>query len=117
VHSRVLRWFHHGGAAGINAMSSALTTISQSGTSFSAMGSACQQLSSAVVTLQSAGPIPYRPAERWLARSLALYSQAAADCQAGVQAESASELQQAVSDEGNATTDLNRVTAALNRSG
>jgi len=117
VHARVLTWYDRAGQFGISKMTSALTTISQSGGSFSAMGRACQKLSWAVQALQAAGPIPYRPAERWLARSLALYSQAATDCQAGVRTRSPSTLAQAISDESRGSTDLNRVTAALKLSG
>ncbi len=81
-------------------------SIQQQGSAgnFTGMAQACAELSSAVSNTEAAGPIPYRPAERWFARGLAKYDQAASECQAGASSQDATAMQRAATDfsEGNA---------------
>jgi hypothetical protein len=115
VQSQLQTWYSDGAESSINAIVSALQSIQTDADAgnFAATASDCAQLGSAVTSLQSAGPMPYAPAEKWLARGLALYSESAAECQAGASSENAAQISQATAEENQADTDLTNATNAI----
>jgi hypothetical protein len=82
---------------------------------FAAYGQACEAVGNDVTDALGAPPMPYRAAERPYRRALAHYGQGAADCQAGVSAQSASTIEAAGSQITMGTADLGRATAAIKR--
>lgn len=96
-------------------MQAVMADLGQVGTdarteSFSAVGQDCAQLSAAVTNLQADGPMPYRPAEKWLARALALWNEGAAQCEAGANSENPEMLVQSADEVNKGTNDLGRAT-------
>lgn len=84
---------------------------------FTALSAACSKVVAAVTAVQSAGPLPYKPAERWLARALAQYSAGSADCAAGTQSGDAREIEESASHVSQGSVDLGKMNKALSRLG
>jgi hypothetical protein len=118
---QVSNWADNGGQDGLNSIVTALGAISTDGQAgnFSAVAQDCQQLSTAIANTQAAGPIPDRRAEKWFAKALALYSEAAAQCTAGADTQDASAIEQATAEMSQGDvylTKTTRVIKALNGS-
>ena len=112
--SAIAAWDTSGGGKALRKLTTALGDAGKTDPdNFTAMGDACQKVGTAVTSMQSAGPMPYPPAQKWLARALAQYSQGSADCQAGVQAGDARVIAEGVSHISHGTRDLEKATAAL----
>jgi len=90
---QLLDWWNNGGktawgqlVAALGETGKAMQEAASSSPNIGAMQTACTDLQNAVTAVQSAGPVPDPAAEQWLAKSLAEFSTAAADCQAATQA-------------------------------
>jgi hypothetical protein len=107
-------WYSDGGKSALGKLVAALGKAGAASPSdFPAMSAACSQVASAVTAMDDAGPIPYHPAERWIARALAEFSAGASDCQAGAQGQNVALLQKAAAEVTAGTTDLGKTTKAL----
>jgi hypothetical protein len=110
----VSAWYSGGGKAALGKL---ITALGQAGAAspedFPAMSAACAQVSAAVTAMDDAGPVPYAPAERWMARALAQFSAGSADCQAGVQGSDVSLLQKSAAAINAGSADLVRATKAI----
>ncbi len=112
----VVAWIHGSGGAALNELTAALGSFSSipSG-DMSAYGTACSNVGNAVTNALAAPPIPYGPAERWYRQALADYGQGAADCQAGISANSAQTMYDASARITAGTRVLSRATKAIAR--
>ena len=112
--SAIAAWDSAGGGKALTGLTNALEAAGHADPDdFTAMGSACSRVASAVTAMQSAGAIPYAPAGKWMTRALAQYSEGSADCQAGVQEQDAEVIAEGVSHISHGTRDLEKATAAL----
>jgi hypothetical protein len=112
---RIRAWYDNGGHAALNAITADLGAVSQDAGdgNFSAVSRDCATLSGDIATAQAAGPVPYHPVEKWFARALSKYGEAAAECQAGASAEDVSSIEQATAEFGTGSTDLAKATKAI----
>jgi hypothetical protein len=116
VAQQVRTWYYQdGGKAGLADFVKAANEASLAGNSgdLNAMQQACADFQSAVTAINSAGPVPYPPAEQWMAKAMANYSTGAAECLAGVQGQNASLLQSAAAAISAGNTDLGNATTAI----
>jgi hypothetical protein len=113
----VADWWNGGGKSDLQAVTAALDAAGADGTAgnLSAMAQDCGRLSTAIANLQAIGPMPYHPAEKWLAKALALWSESAAQCQAGASSDNAESLEQATIEMNKGNNDLGRATSAIDR--
>lgn len=112
----VVTWYHNGGKTALDAIENDLNTIytdTQAG-NYSAVGQDCAQVGTDVTNAQALGPVPYPRAEKWMARALAKYSEAAAECQAGVSSQDASAIEEGNTDMGQGTADIDKAVEAIN---
>ena len=115
MRDRMVAWIAGPGGTALYGVTSALGAVHSAGQSEngSAMGSACSQLVSAVMTAQTAPAIPDPAAEKWWVRALAQYEQAAAFCQAGVSSMNTATIEQASAAMSVGNTDIAHTTAAV----
>jgi len=113
---RVIAWVAGPGGTALDGLMSALSPVQPAAQSenISPTGSACSQLARAVTTAEAAPPIPDPAAQKWYARALVQYEQAAAYCQAGVSSMNTASIEKATAaiDAGN--TDIAHTMAAVN---
>jgi hypothetical protein len=112
---KVIAWYENGGQGALNSIVTALGNIQQQGQdgNFPGAAQACAGLSTAVTNTEALGAIPFPRAEKWLARGLAQYQAAAAECQAGASTEDTSELALAVGSMSKANADIARATKLI----
>jgi hypothetical protein len=112
---RILAWYHHGGHKALDSITADLGAVSQDAGDgdYPAVGHDCAALSSDIATAQADGPVPYHPVEKWFARALSKYGEAAAECQAGAGTEDVSSIEQATAEFDAGSTDLAKATKAI----
>ncbi len=112
IDKAVVTWFNDGAKADMQAVTADLDQVGTDAKAenFLAVARDCQQLSTAVTNLQTDGPMPYRPAEKWLARALALWNEGAAQCAAGASSENPAILVRSGGEVNKGTNDINRTT-------
>jgi hypothetical protein len=107
-------WRQNGGKAALDALAAAETAVTKVPVGdMAGLAAECKSMQDAVTALQAAGPIPYPPAEAWLAKALAEYSAGAADCQAGAAAQSDPLLRQTIAAFDAANADMQKLDTAL----
>jgi hypothetical protein len=111
-------WWDAGGKSAWAQLVAALTGAGKANPSdTAAFQVACAAVAAGATAVQSAGPVPYAPAEKWLAKALAEYSAGASDCQAGVQGSDGALLQKSAAEIVLGNTDLAKSSAALSSIG
>lgn len=114
--SAIQSWYASGGHAALTQLTAALGAASHINPANPATADrACRKISTAVTTAQEAGPVPYKPAERWFARALAQYSVAAADCQAAAQSGDVAMIRSSSAHLGRGSADLVKATSAIRK--
>lgn len=112
---RILGWYDNGGHEALNSITAGLGAVSQDAGdgNYPAVGQDCATLSGDIAAARAAGPVPYHPVEKWFARALSKYGEAAAECQAGASAEDVSSIEQATAEFDTGSTDLAKATKAI----